>query len=210
MVKLLNKTSKKQNKPITKEQVAVLMHFCFCNALDLYEEAELLKKNRKFARAFYLCIVALEELAKIPLALNAIFIPRSGQEAWINFWKIFNSHTRKQNAIRQYGQTFLTRDKFYRERIPEKLALNDWKLRSLYVDCWNGHPHRPNKIFKKNSGLISFVFSITKDRLKGLARLHSTLNGSIRVVRMFEEIPVKINGKDVKEVITSHFRNSLK
>ena len=210
MFELLNKSSKQQNKPITKEQVAVLMHFCFCNALDLYKEAELLKKNRKYARAFYLCVVALEELAKIPLVLNAIFIPKSEQKAWINFWKIFNSHTIKQNAIRQYGQTFLKKDKFYRKRIPERLPVNKLKLASLYVDCLNGHPLRPNKIFKKESGSIASIFVVTKDRLKGLARLHSTLNGSIRVVRMFEEIPVKINGQDVKEVITSHFCNSLK
>jgi len=207
MFELLNQTSKKQNKPITKEQVAVLLHFCFCNALDLYNEAELLRKNRKYARAFYLCIVALEELAKIPLALNAVFLPKSDQGAWTNFWKMFNSHTIKQNAIRQYGQTFLTRDKFYLKRISEKFPVNKLKLASLYVDCLNGHPFRPNKIFNKESKSIASIFTVTKDRLRGLARLHSTFNGSIRVVRMAEEISVKINDKDFKKVILQSIRD---
>src|ERR1035441_4582838 len=35
----LAKSSNKQKLPLGKEQVAVLLHFCFCNARDLFDEA---------------------------------------------------------------------------------------------------------------------------------------------------------------------------
>src|SRR5690349_5669061 len=82
MSSIFKQSSKRKNTPLTKEQIATLLHFCFCNAKDLYEEAELLRENQKYARAFYLCCAALEELAKIPLALNAIFIPKEDRIAW--------------------------------------------------------------------------------------------------------------------------------
>ena len=208
MLNLLNKTSKKQNKPITKEQVAVLIHFCFCNAQDLYEEAELLKKNKKFARGFYLCVSALEELAKIPIVLNALFLPPNDLKAWAGFWKRFNNHEVKQRAAKKYGQTFLKNmDKSYKDQIPDSLPINNLKWASLYVDCLDGHPIRPNKIFKNDNRHVSSIFKITKDRLEGLGRLHSTLDGSIRFVRITKETTIKMDGKDFKELVATYFRD---
>ena len=57
----LNKSSLKQKQPLKKEQVATLMHFCYSNAKDLFEEATILKKSEKYARALALCVLSLEE-----------------------------------------------------------------------------------------------------------------------------------------------------
>ena len=54
--------------PLTNEQIATGMHFCYSNATDLLEDAKILLKNGKIARAFGLCVLCLEELAKISVA----------------------------------------------------------------------------------------------------------------------------------------------
>src|SRR4029077_16818911 len=84
---LLSKSSKRQSLPLTKEQVPALLHRYYCNARDLYDEASLLRDHKKYARAFFLCTMAFEELAKIPIALNALFLRPEDTRAWKGFWK---------------------------------------------------------------------------------------------------------------------------
>jgi len=60
------------DRSLTDEQISLGLHSCYCNARDLFEDAQLLLKNRRIARAFGLCVLCLEELAKIPLLINAV------------------------------------------------------------------------------------------------------------------------------------------
>jgi AbiV family abortive infection protein len=210
MFSIFKQSSKKQNTPITKEQIATLLHFCFCNARDLYEEAELLRTNEKYARAFYLCCAALEELAKIPLVLNGIFISKEDANAWRGFWRAFNSHEAKQGAGRAYGRIteIVNQDRwsrFYKNRIPEGLPFNDMKLASLYVDCYDGVALRPNKLFGAK-GAVESIFRIVKDRIAAFAQLHSTIDGSIQFVETAAHLSVKMNGDDLENVIPKRFR----
>lgn len=212
MYEVLMKSSLKLNKPITKEQVATLLHFCWCNARDLHEEAKLLKAHEKYARAFFLCVLALEELIKIPIATNALFLSETDAQAWKGFWKTFNSHIAKQTAARQYGQNFIKIldeerwNKFYKKQIPQGLPLNQLKLASMYVDCYDGIALRPNKIFGKESGSVSSIFELVKDRIDAYSELHSTIDKSIDVVKSVVAHPIKINGADAKELIADQFR----
>ena len=216
MFDLLMKSSLKQNNPITKEQVATLLHFCWCNAHDLYEEARILKEHKKYARCFFLCVLALEELAKIPIATNALYLSNTDIQAWKGFWKTFNSHTSKQDAARCYGQGILKIinaerwTKYYKNKIPVNLPLNQLKLASMYVDCYDGVALRPNKIFGTEEGSVSSIFEVVKDRLEGYSDLHSTIDKSINFVRSTVELSVKIDGLDAREVIVSEFRKRSK
>jgi AbiV family abortive infection protein len=208
---LLAKSSKKQKPPLGKEQVAVLLHFCFCNARDLFEEARLLRQHKKYARAFYLYTAALEELSKIPIALNGLFLLPTDTKAWEGFWKVFNSHTHKQGVAGLYGQRFIklldkTRyDQFYQERVPHGLPLNEMKLASLYVDCYDGHPLRPNKLFGP-TGSVTSIHNIVEARIKSFAGLHSSIDKSIRFVEEALKHSIQIDGKDAALVIAEHFR----
>jgi AbiV family abortive infection protein len=207
----LAKSSNKQKLPLGKEQVAVLLHFCFCNARDLFDEARLLQRHKKYARAFYLYATALEELSKIPIALNGLFLPPDDTKAWKGFWKVFNSHTYKQGVARLYGQRFIKMldkkryDQFYKERIPRGLPLNEMKLASLYVDCYDGHPLRPNKLFGA-TGSVTSIYNIVENRIKSFTDLHSTIDKSIRFVEEALKHSIQIDGKDAAQVFAEHFR----
>lgn len=175
----LAQSSKKQKPSLDKGQVALLLHFCFCNAHDVFDEARLLQRHKKYARAFYLYTAALEELSKIPIALNALFLPPKDTKAWGGFWKIFNSHAHKQGVARLYGQRFIKTldkkryDRFYKEHIPRGLPLNEMKLASLYVDCYDGHPLRPAKLFGAR-GSVTPIHNISGKQDQEFRR--STLN----------------------------------
>jgi AbiV family abortive infection protein len=76
------------------------MHLSFVNAQNLLEDAELLYKNERFGRAQALLVLALEELGRIPLLLNAMFIESSDEKLWAAFWKeVFDNIPRN----REYG-----------------------------------------------------------------------------------------------------------
>jgi AbiV family abortive infection protein len=208
---LFTKSSKKQKTPLGKEQVAVLLHFCFCNAQDLFEEAELLRRHKKYARAFYLYTVALEELAKIPIALNGLFLPPEDTKAWEGFWKTFNSHGPKQYVAKMYGQQFVKTldreryERFYKSQIPSGIPLNDMKLASLYVDCYDGHPLRPTKLFGAK-GSVASIAKIARARIKSFADLHSTIGKSIRFVEQSLKHSVQVDGKDFGQIVIDNFR----
>ena len=193
-----------------------MLHFCWCNARDLYEEATILKEHKKYARSFFLCVLALEELAKIPIATNALYLSKTDLQAWKGFWKTFNSHSSKQNAARIYGQGILKKidgerwSRFYKKQIPIKLPLNQLKLASMYVDCYDGIPLRPNKIFGTEKGSLSSIFEVLKDRLDGSGDLHSTIEKSINFARTTVAFSVKNDGLDAKEVIATEFRKRSK
>ena len=207
--------AKIKTTPLSKEQVAVTLHFCFCNAKDLYEEAQLLIDNQKYARAFFLCAVALEEIAKIPMGFNAIFLPKDDPVAWAGFWKAFYSHTLKQRAIKSYGQGLLKVlnknrwAKYYKKQMPRNLPFNEMKLASLYVDCFDGYARRPNKLFTTKNSVVSIV-EVVKDRLEGFGNNYSTIDKSISFVRRKGEIQMEIDGVDAKKMVVDHFRNLAK
>lgn len=210
----MKKTSKKKNKSISKKQVAALMHSCFSNAKELYEEALLLRKNKKYARAFYLCIASLEELAKVPLVLNALIIPREDQKAWNGFWKSFKSHKFKQNVWTYYGKTaykMLGGKKLYTEYISDRIRINELKLHSLYVDYVGGQIIIPNEIIKKNTKLVSEIFKITKVRINSFSKLHATHSYSEFFVKLFEmfskNFEIQKNGKNLKDLVIQALSN---
>jgi AbiV family abortive infection protein len=189
MLDLLKKSSHRHSFPLNQEQIPALLHRYYCNGVELYEDAALLRANKRYARAVFLCLAAFEELAKIPLALNAIYLPHENTKAWKRFWKTLNSHSHKQRAAMVYGSSIMRQinlerwQNFYAKGLSENLPLNELKLASLYVDCYGGIPLQPERIFAADGPLISTIFEVVKNRLDAYGEIHSTIDKSIAFVR---------------------------
>jgi AbiV family abortive infection protein len=202
---------------LTTEQIAVGLHFCYSNALDLLEDARILLKNRKIARAFGLCVLCLEELAKIPLLSNGIFLQGKDGTVWSKFWKAFCSHKLKQNIWSIYGQGQLLsaagrREKYYKHLYSPALpSLEKMKQLSFYVAYLNdGTAMKPDIFFEHMKGLVGLVLKMAEDRLEAFRPLHSTLDRSKKVVALMSH--VKIQGLSDQEVTEKLFHsiNSIK
>src|SRR5215813_4121592 len=83
--------------PLSDDEIAAGMHFCYCNARDLFKDAKILFDAGRNARALGLCVLCLEELAKIPLLCNAVMLRGKDASVWRRFWAGLSSHTLKQN-----------------------------------------------------------------------------------------------------------------
>jgi len=78
---------------LTAEQVLHGIGCCLENAEALIEDAKLLLENGRPARCTALCLVAAEELAKIPMLANSFAHGRAW--GWRSFWRRFRSHLSK-------------------------------------------------------------------------------------------------------------------
>jgi hypothetical protein len=122
-----------------------------------------------------------------------------------------NSHGRKQDVAKLYGQRFIKAldkeryNQFYKVRIPGGLPLNDMKLASLYVDCYDGHPLRPTKLFGKK-GSVASIATIVGARIKSFVDLHSTIDKSIRFVEEALKHSIQVDGKDATQILIEYFR----
>lgn len=79
------------------------------------------------------------------------------------------------------------------------------KLASLYVDCYDGHPLRPAKLFGAK-GSVASIAKIVAARIKSFATLHSTIDKSIRFVEESLKHSIQVDGKDLKQVVIDNFR----
>lgn len=191
---------------LTKEQIAIGMHFCYCNASDLFQDASILLKNHKFARAFGLCVLCLEELAKIPLLCNGVLLKGKGAAVWVKFWNALSSHKLKQNIWSVYGKTFLPearKERYYKYSYPKTLpALEKLKQLSFYVDFFCGNAVRPQILFGRWKGLVGLVFRMAEDRLEAFRPLHSKPALSSRVVELTSKTKIKgISEKQLEEML---------
>jgi len=144
---------------VRTENIINGMKKSFNNADSLLQEADILKSNKKFARAYTLSQLAIEELAKIPMLFD-LWIKRINEYdidyeqfnnnfkhhpektkisiAWeIAFFKLYKEHSGEDwadNAIKK-GEELIT-------KIDE---LNKLKNESLYVSIKNEDFQSPNE-----------------------------------------------------------------
>lgn len=186
-----NFLEKFQGKPLSDDQVALGMHLCFCNAKELLEDAELLKKNRKYARAFSLAVLSLEELAKVPMLANTLLYPKNAQAKWKSFWTSFTSHPDKQLIWSIYGESLKKAGiATYGDKYPPGLQplLEKFKQLSFYVNFFDNEFVKPNDFAKDNLEWIKWIFEITRKRIDDFSRLHSSLGDSKRIVKLGKDI----------------------
>lgn len=187
-----NFLKKFKGKPLNDEKAAIGMHYCFLNAKDLYEDAKLLKKNKRYSRAFSLLILSLEELAKIPILLNTIFYPKDDDEKWNAFWKSFNTHSDKQIMWSFYGEYL---EKYFNnysfeDRYPPGLQplLEKGKQLCFYVNFFENDFIKPDDFAKDNIEWLNWIIEFTEKRIKSFSSFHSSLNRSRVVVKHTKNI----------------------
>jgi AbiV family abortive infection protein len=195
---------------LSKDKIATGMHFCYYNAEELFQEAEILLRNKKMARGFGLLVLSLEELAKIVFLSNGIFIKEKDDAAWKKFWKLFSSHKLKQNIWLLYGKKRFVgteREKYYRHSYSNNLpSLEKMKQLSFYVDYINGDPMIPSILLGHLKGLIGLVLKMVEDRLEAFRPLHSTLGKSRKFVALMSRI--RIEGLSEEEIQNMIFESA--
>lgn len=178
--------------PLSDDEIVAGMHFCYCNACDLFDDAKILLDAGRSARALGICVLCLEELAKIPLLSNAVFLRGKDASVWRRFWDALSSHKLKQDIWSVYGKTFLPesrRQKYYSRLYPTSMpSLEKMKQMSFYVDFFEKGPVRPTVLFRGKDDFINYVFQMSADRLKAFHPLHSTLRRSRKVLEMTSRI----------------------
>lgn len=187
-----NFLKKFKGKPLDDEKAAIGMHYCFLNAKDLYEDAKLLKKNKRYSRAFSLLILSLEELSKIPILLNTIFYSKDDDKEWNAFWKSFNTHSDKQIIWSFYGKYLEKYFNIYsfEDRYPPGLQplLEKGKQLSFYVNFFENDFIKPADFAKDNIEWLNWIIEFTEKRIKSFSNLHSSLNRSRLVVKHTKKI----------------------
>jgi AbiV family abortive infection protein len=187
-----NFLKKFKGKPLNDEKVAIGMHYCFCNAKDLYEEAKLLKKNKRYSRVFGLLILSLEELSKIAILLNTVFYSKDDDKKWNAFWKSFNTHSHKQIVWSFYGKNL---EKYFnnysfKDRYPPGLQplLEKGKQLCFYVNFFDNDFIKPGDFAKDNIEWLNWIIEFTEKRIKSFSNLHSSLDKSKVIVKSTKKI----------------------
>lgn len=85
----------KKKLQLSNHQKILGSQYCYENAKELYEEANILLNNSKWARATALFILGIEEISKIELLAQTFFY-KTVQE-WENFQEKFTRHNTKLN-----------------------------------------------------------------------------------------------------------------
>jgi len=202
---------------LSVEQVAEGIELCVENASDLLEEATLLYKNGRYARAFSLIVLAEEEMGKIPIIARAIWFKAGDKAERKKFWKRFRSHEEKYSDALGLDFLFLP-EKELEDAIKEMKTIppiaNEFKQLGFYVDYVNGHFTIPKALFKKN--FIEFMLRIANGRLDVLKKLHSdgrTLRALRKMLKCVKELGLKSPPKTLEDHvqfwIKMHENNNL-
>ena len=153
------------------------------NGLGLFEEALLLCRNGRVARAASLVVLGLEEIAKVPLLVNTFlrFEHGSDREAWKAYWKSGGSHKSKQALILGYGK--IIREKvdgdpvfsrwLYRHYAPENVleALDAFKQSNFYVDLRQDGIHAPNND-DRTLAVLDYLLTFGQERADSFCGWH--------------------------------------
>jgi len=172
------------------------------NARDLFFDAKLLLENRRYARAFSLCVLSLEELAKIPILANGVHLKKDDKERWKSFWASLRKHEVKQGVWQYYGRLLLSkteRAKYYESKFPKDFPLDKLKQRGFYVDFIGKEPMIPNILFLHCKTVRDAAFKIAEDRLRAFYPLHSKIEYSEELVKFASK--TKIDGMSKEEFI---------
>jgi AbiV family abortive infection protein len=156
------------------------MHACYSNAASLLEDSRLLATHGSTARALSLAVLALEDLAKVPLLYGMAFI---GPDAarWKKYWGDFAQHKIKQERMTQYGGLLASAGNppYSVPITPAMLScLDTLKQSGFYVDCVDGQFISPNISNPDVAVVLDYVFGAVEERVDSFAPLHATVEAS--------------------------------
>lgn len=130
------------------------------NAVSLLEEAKILADNNKIERAFFLTIIAIEEMGKATMYNNSVQYGKNNslfQNKFNNFktkhaFKIFKSIIFKNNMQMNLDYDFSDIEVLAKE-------IDSLKMSSLYVDLKNGNVISPVAQIKVEDFLAMYEFA---------------------------------------------------
>lgn len=192
------------------------MNLFFQNASELVEEAKILFAAKRYARAFSLTVLSLEELAKPVLLLNAIFFEKNDKEAWSALWNALRSHESKQRVWSSYGELSkkwkIPVSRSYADRFPAGVTvlLERFKQAGFYVTYFSQSGFiLPNELAADNQNWIKRLIRFADRRIQAFSDLHGSRALSEAVVRrsrlLFDKMP-----KETREKMKEKLLKSLK
>jgi AbiV family abortive infection protein len=150
---------------LTIKQITALSDYCLQNASELVEEAKLLFSNKRYARSFFLSVLALEEASKRDILWQAIFLGEDEKE-WKEFWNKFLNHDIKittmlwdhitvysnkgKNTPREILSAHLREMKRAEGEAKEISSFKEW---AMYVDVIDGQPIMPSQVVDRKFAL---------------------------------------------------------
>jgi len=94
-LKYLHILFNKYNGKLTLEQISEGIYLCIKNALNLFGDAYVLQKAKRFPSALSLLLVAIQEVGKINILKNMVTISTRDQKRWKKEWQSFRKHETK-------------------------------------------------------------------------------------------------------------------
>ncbi|AMA49007.1 MULTISPECIES: AbiV family abortive infection protein [Flavobacterium] len=160
---------------VSKRTLIKIVEKCLENAKELFDEAEILKTHKKFARAYTLFHLSNEEIGKIFLVYKFLLTDDYSQPSITKFNKKFTNHKVKLDLSTNIDiishQVFdgkldsktIENLTYSKDKISK---LNDFKNYSLYTFFKNGSVYKPSDIIEPE--VIESISQITKSRLIGI------------------------------------------
>ncbi len=147
-------------KPLSINQIFSASSEIMENAQDLIEEAELLLKNNKYARAFALAHLASEELVKFNLLIPvAVELARDHSVNWNEIGsRLTNHHVKIRGAIlldfiRNPPQDGVYQTSALSQQMSTSKKLNDMKNYSLYTSQIGQEFFKPSELIDDQTAM---------------------------------------------------------
>lgn len=166
--------------PLFARQVAEGMHACYSNAAELLDDARILASNARVASTLSLTVLALEELAKVPMICGAASVG-GGPRAWKDFWRSFGRHGFKHEKAGEYGSLMESLGKSpYSFVLSAEITLHLEQMKQVgfYVDCVDGSFRTPRSIAAGVEKVLDFLFAAVEERTDSFAQFHATAEAS--------------------------------
>lgn len=156
----------------------------FENAEELYIEANILYKNKKYSRAFFLTQIGGEELGKHVVCTGGIVNYIVGTFEISNFKKRFLNHKKKTMEIDIFESFLLSNiERIKSDSIEEDTKLLEkLKMMGLYCDYEKDYAFKPSEIFNKST--VEIAINLLKKRLDFIRNI-----GLVDLLKNSEEMP---------------------
>jgi AbiV family abortive infection protein len=85
---------------LSDDQIGAACEAAHQNAVDLLEEADILRSQDRCARAYFLAHIACEEVGKLPILITAAVSRKMGHEVdWVRIDRVLRSHEGKIKQV---------------------------------------------------------------------------------------------------------------
>ncbi|MFA5014200.1 MAG: AbiV family abortive infection protein [Actinomycetota bacterium] len=172
----------KYNGKLTLEQISKGICSCIENALNIFADAYILKKAKRFPRASSLFLTAMQEAGKVNILKNMLTISPENQKRWKKEWQNFRRHEIKDSLGQsvEISSEFNNSpgEAFWQQLLYAKyLAPAREKIRQLgfYVDYaaddkkwWSPNEITEEMVGTIESEVVKILFRLKKEEELGL------------------------------------------